>query len=61
MQPDTLLKAHEVEEMLRISHASLYRRIADGTLPHPVKLGTSSRWVLSDVLAAVEIAKGERA
>ncbi|MBN9334913.1 AlpA family transcriptional regulator [Devosia sp.] len=58
MQPDALLKAREVQAMLGICHASLYRRIAEGMLPKPVKLGRSSRWVLSDVLAAVEAAKG---
>lgn len=54
MQPDLLLKATEVRAILKISHASLYRRIADKTLPPPIKLGGASRWYQSDILAAIE-------
>lgn len=50
---DPLLRANEVTAMLRISHASLYRRVKDGTLPKPVKLGAASRWNKSDIIAAI--------
>ncbi|WAJ30606.1 helix-turn-helix transcriptional regulator [Antarcticirhabdus aurantiaca] len=56
---DPLLTAREVGTILRISQASLYRRMADGTLPKPVKLGGLSRWPQSEILAAVKAA-GER-
>lgn len=56
---DPLLTAREVGSLLRISQASLYRRMADGTIPKPVKLGSLSRWPRSEILAAVKAA-GER-
>lgn len=55
---DPLLKAREVAEMLSISIPSLYRRMADGTIPPPIKLGTLSRWARSDILHAVDLARG---
>ena len=56
---DPLLTAREVGSLLRISQASLYRRMADGTIPKPLKLGSLSRWPRSEILAAVKAA-GER-
>lgn len=53
---DPLLKAREVCTMLQVSPASLYRRVADGTLPKPVKLGGLSRWPQSEIVAAVQAA-----
>lgn len=56
---DPLLKAREVADFMQISIPTLYRRIADGTLPKPVKLGSCSRWPRSEILAAIQAA-GER-
>lgn len=53
---DPLLRKHEVCDMLRISPASLYRRVQDGTLPRPVKLGGLSRWPQSEIVAALKAA-----
>ena len=37
-----------------INHATLYRGIADGRFPAPVKLGGGiSRWVKAELLAAI--------
>lgn len=58
---DPLLKAREVADMLRISIPSLYRRISDGTIPPPIKLGHLARWSQADVLAALAKAKGREA
>lgn len=57
---DPLLKATEVAKMLNISVTSIYRRMADGTLPKPIKLGTLSRWSKADIARAVEAGR-ERA
>lgn len=54
---DPLLKAREVAEMLSISVPSLYRRMADGTIPQPIKLGQLSRWARADILHAVDVAR----
>lgn len=56
---DPLLKAREVADFLQVSIPTLYRRVADGTLPKPVKLGSLSRWPRSEILAAINAA-GER-
>ena len=56
---DPLLKAKEVADFLQVSIPTLYRRVADGTLPRPVKLGGLSRWSQSEILAAIKVA-GER-
>lgn len=57
---DPLLKAKEVAAALNISVASLYRRMADGTVSKPLKLGGTSRWPKSDILAVIEAAKSRR-
>jgi predicted DNA-binding transcriptional regulator AlpA len=57
---DPLLKAGEVADFLQISIPSLYRRIADGTLPQPLKLGSLSRWPKSEIVAVIEKAKARR-
>ncbi|MFU0504033.1 helix-turn-helix transcriptional regulator [Pseudaminobacter sp. NGMCC 1.201702] len=54
---DPLLKAREVADFMQISIPTLYRRIADGTLPKPVKLGSLSRWSQSEILDAVDAAR----
>jgi excisionase family DNA binding protein len=58
---DPLLTAREVAAFLQISQPTLYRRIADGTLPKPVKLGSLSRWPQSEILAALKAAGDRRA
>lgn len=54
---DPLLKAGEVAKMLNISVTSIYRRMADGTIPRPIKLGGLSRWAQSDILRALDDAR----
>lgn len=54
---DPLLKATEVAKLLNISVTSIYRRMADGTIPHPIKLGQLSRWSKAEILHAVEAAR----
>jgi predicted DNA-binding transcriptional regulator AlpA len=57
---DPLLKAGEVAAMLNISIPSLYRRMADGTIPPPIKLGHLSRWSRREILGALAAARGAR-
>jgi len=57
---DPLLTPRESAAYLRISLPSFWRRVADGTIPRPVKLGSSSRWPLSEIQAVVEFAKAKR-
>ena len=50
---DRLLRRQEVEEMFSISSASLYRAMAKGRFPRPIKLAAGHtgavRWRKSDL------------
>lgn len=47
------LTREEVMQRLKLTKSSLYRRINDGTLPAPIKLGHLSRFRASDIEAAM--------
>ncbi len=57
---DLLLTSKQVCEWLGRSHASLYRDIAGGQIPPPVKIGHSSRWPASEIRDLIEKAKAAR-
>lgn len=57
---DPFLTATEVAAVLRISRASLYRRIKDGQIPPPRKLGSLSRWPRSAIARIMEDAPHDR-
>lgn len=50
--PDRLLTRQEVEAMVGVKRSAIYRWMAQGTFPMPLKLGTSSvRWRQSEIEA----------
>lgn len=51
MSNDKLINIKTVCETLCRSRASIYRDIQREDFPAPIKLGGSSRWRLSDVMA----------
>ncbi len=57
---DPLLTVRESAQILQISVPTFWRRVADGTVPKPVKLGGLSRWPESEILAVIEQAKAAR-
>lgn len=57
---DPLLKDRECAAMLGVSVPTFWRRVADGTVPKPIKLGALSRWPQSEVLEVIERAKAAR-
>lgn len=57
---DRLLKVGDVSACLGVSVRKVWRMIADGQLPRPVKLGNSTRIVESEFLIAFERIKGCR-
>ncbi|MCR8724552.1 helix-turn-helix transcriptional regulator [Frigidibacter sp. ROC022] len=59
-QADLLLKVREAAGLLSISVPTFWRRVADGTIPKPIKLGGLSRWTKSEILAVIETAKKNR-
>lgn len=57
---DPLLKDREAAPLLSISIPTFWRRVADGTIPKPIKLGALSRWPQSEILEVIERAKAAR-
>jgi len=56
----SLLRDHEACKMLGCSRATFWRRVKDGTLPQPVKIGHMSRFPASEIMQVIEQAKSER-
>ena len=48
---DRMLKIGELQAMVPFSRSMLYKMIKEGRFPAPKKVGRSSRWLLSEVLA----------
>lgn len=58
---DPLITVDDGAALLNVSVATFWRRVADGTVPQPLKLGYLSRWPKSEILAVIEKAKAARA
>lgn len=58
--PDPLIRDGDAAVMLGCSKATFWRRVADGTIPKPVKIGGMSRWPQSEIFAVIERAKAQR-
>lgn len=57
---DQLLNVKETARHLGCSVATVWRRVADGTLPKPIKIGGMTRWSMSEIAKAIEEAKAQR-
>lgn len=57
---DPLLSAREAAPLLGVSLPTFHRRVADGTVPRPLKLGALSRWPKSEIVSVIEAAKAAR-
>lgn len=57
---DPLITADDGAAILNVSVATFWRRVADRTIPQPLKLGSLSRWPRSEILAVIEKAKAAR-
>ena len=56
-----MMTADEAASALRVSRATFWRRVADGTLPSPVRIGGVTRWRREELLARIdEIANQQR-
>lgn len=58
--PRRLLRRSEVQDRVGLSKSTLYLRISVGTFPKPVALGSSVRWVESEVEAWISERVSER-
>jgi predicted DNA-binding transcriptional regulator AlpA len=56
-----LIRDSEAATLLACSKATFWRRVSDGTIPRPLKIGGMSRWPRSEILAVIERAKAQRA
>ena len=55
-----LISDVEAAEILGCSRSTVWRRVADRTLPHPVKIGGLSRFVVPEIRDVVERAMKAR-
>lgn len=57
---DPLLTDRESADLLHVGLSTFRRHVAQGLVPKPLKLGGSSRWPRSEILAVIEAAKAQR-
>ncbi len=57
---DKLISVRDTAAAFGCSVATVWRRVADGTIPQPVKIGSMTRWSLLEINDAIEKAKNER-
>ena len=57
---EALITAREGADFLAVSLPTFWRRVADGTIPPPIKLGRLSRWPRSEIVAVISSAKAKR-
>ena len=57
---DPLIRDSDGAGILGCSKATFWRRVADGTIPKPVKIGGMSRWPQSEIMAVIDAAKTNR-
>ena len=57
---EPLFRDADVARVLGCSKATFWRRVADGTIPRPLKIGGMSRWPPSEILAVIDHAKTQR-
>ncbi len=58
---DPLLNVKQSAAFLQVSVPTFWRRVKDGTVPKPIKIGTLSRWPQSEIVAVLEQTKARRA
>ena len=57
---DRLVSVKDTAAAYGCSVATVWRRVADKTIPQPVKIGGMTRWSLSEISDAIEEAKAQR-
>lgn len=59
-QPAVLLSDFSASALMGVSRATLWRRVASGEFPRPIKLGGRTLWRRDELLAVIERATAER-
>jgi len=58
--PDRLLRRSAVEELTGLPKSTLYRRVAEGSFPRPIRLGRRAvAWPQSAIVEWIEARKAE--
>lgn len=57
---DSLIRDREFAAALGISTSSFWRRVQDGTIEPPLRIGGASRWRRSDLQAVIDRAAAQR-
>jgi predicted DNA-binding transcriptional regulator AlpA len=57
---EPLLRDTEVATLFHCSKATVWRRVADGILPPPIKICGISRWLQSELAIVIESAQAAR-
>jgi prophage regulatory protein len=61
MDDEQLLKVEEVARRFAVSAREIWRGVADGTFPKPIKLGPkTTRWLESEILSHLQKLKEAR-
>ncbi len=55
-----LLDVKAVAALFQSSPATIWRRVNDGTIPHPVRIGGMTRWARDEIDAVIDRAKRAR-
>ena len=55
-----LLDVKALAALFQASPATIWRRVNDGTLPQPVRIGGMTRWARDEIDTVIDSAKGER-
>ena len=58
--PRSLLTARQTAQFLSVSVATVWRRVNDGTLPKPIRLGGATRWVRDELADVISTAQAKR-
>lgn len=58
---DPLLTGKEAAPLLGMSYPTFLRKVREGIIPKPLKLGALSRWPQSEIFDVIEKAKAARA
>ena len=55
-----LLDVKSVAALLQSSPATIWRRVNDGTMPRPIRIGGMTRWARDEIDAVIDRAKRAR-
>ncbi|MEI9894169.1 MAG: hypothetical protein WDN28_09875 [Chthoniobacter sp.] len=59
-EAEEMFDLHKLAKLLGLDERTIWRRVADGTLRKPVKIGRAARWFLSDIANFQQKLRDER-